>query len=131
MSDQPTDHRLATHDTRKLDLLTRLRAHKAALTALLSGNVCRHCGRPMAWPAPVGVILADGTAEHHECRLLVAGQRAVAEHRQCPGDQLEVEARFADIIEVVAQAGVQLRAPDESGMPAVAGMTAQGERKSS
>lgn len=78
-----------------LDLLTRLRAHKAALTALLSGNVCRHCGRPMAWPAPVGVILADGTAEHHECRLLVAGQRAVAGiaatndagEMICPGDE--------------------------------------------
>lgn len=59
------------------ELLERLRAHRTELTALLSGNACRHCGEPMAWPDPVGVILADGTAEHHECRLLAAAERAL------------------------------------------------------
>jgi hypothetical protein len=35
----------------------------------LTGDLCRRCSEPMAWPAPVGVIYADGSAEHHECRF--------------------------------------------------------------
>lgn len=50
------------------ELLARLRAHKAELVALLRGDACRHCARPMGWPDPRGVIYGDGTAEHHECR---------------------------------------------------------------
>lgn len=49
------------------------------------GATCRYCGGHSTGPAPVGVILGDGTAAHHACledaeveRLLAAGQRAVA-----------------------------------------------------
>jgi hypothetical protein len=30
-------------------------------------SACRHCGQPMGWPRPVGIVLADGTAAHHAC----------------------------------------------------------------
>jgi len=43
-----------------------------------AGEVCRRCGGPMAWPRPDGVIHADGTAEHHACRLLAAAARTTA-----------------------------------------------------
>ncbi|MFO1075949.1 MAG: hypothetical protein U1E17_25240, partial [Geminicoccaceae bacterium] len=59
------------------ELLVRLRAHRTELVPLLRGDVCRHCGKPMSWPEPCGVILGDGTAEHHDCRLLAAAERAV------------------------------------------------------
>lgn len=59
------------------ELLHRLRARKVELVALLSGDTCRRCGEPMAWPGPCGVIYADGSAEHPGCRLLAAGQRAI------------------------------------------------------
>lgn len=59
------------------ELLERLRAHHTELTAVLRGDACRSCGKAMSWPDPVGVILADGTAEHHECRLLAAAERAL------------------------------------------------------
>jgi hypothetical protein len=45
---------------------------------------CRWCGERLAWPRPVGVILADGTAECMPCtdhevgRLLAAAERTVA-----------------------------------------------------
>jgi hypothetical protein len=48
-------------------LLDRLRERKAELVALLRGDACRHCGAPMAWPAPVGLVFGDGTAAHHAC----------------------------------------------------------------
>lgn len=50
------------------DLLARLREPKPELIAILSGGVCRRCGEPMGWPAPVGVVFGDGTALHHACR---------------------------------------------------------------
>lgn len=48
-----------------------------------AGDRCRTCGVELAWPKPVGVIFADGTAECMRCcddeveRLLEAGRRAV------------------------------------------------------
>jgi hypothetical protein len=57
------------------ELLARLRAHKAELLGLLTGDVCRRCGRRMGWPDPRGVVYADGTAEHHECRIWPAAER--------------------------------------------------------
>ncbi len=62
-------------------LLTRLREHKAELVELLRGERCRRCGHPLRWPEPAGVISADGTAEHHECRLLAAAERALVARR--------------------------------------------------
>ena len=38
------------------ELLARLRAHKAEIAALLRGNLCRHCGAPMGWPAAAGAL---------------------------------------------------------------------------
>jgi hypothetical protein len=49
------------------DLLAVLRAHKAELASLLTGNTCRWCGEPMGWPGPAGVVLANGTAMHARC----------------------------------------------------------------
>jgi hypothetical protein len=40
-------------------------------------NTCRRCGERMRWPAPDSVVYADGTAEHHACRIWVAAERAV------------------------------------------------------
>ena len=31
------------------------------------GHHCRVCRQPLAWPDPVGVMFADGTAECHSC----------------------------------------------------------------
>ena len=64
------------------DLLARLREAKAAIVTILKGGSCRTCGAALAWPRPVGVAFADGTAECMRCcdddveRLLAAGQRA-------------------------------------------------------
>jgi hypothetical protein len=35
---------------------------------------CRHCDAPMGWPEPRGVVLGDGTAEHHTCRIWAAAE---------------------------------------------------------
>jgi hypothetical protein len=57
------------------DLLAALRAHKAELPGLLTGNICRWCGERMGWPGPVGIVLADGTALHHRCAELFEVER--------------------------------------------------------
>ena len=59
-------------------LLARLRTHKAEMLALLRGDACLHCGRPMAWPKPVGVAFADGTAACHPCYAAAMPPAAVA-----------------------------------------------------
>jgi hypothetical protein len=59
------------------DLLDRLRRLKPELIEILRGDRCRRCGASMAWPAPVGVVHADGSAEHHACRYWAAAERAV------------------------------------------------------
>jgi hypothetical protein len=41
------------------------------------GGFCRRCGKVMDWPGPAGVVHANGTAEHHACRLWAAAERAV------------------------------------------------------
>jgi hypothetical protein len=58
-------------------LIERLRARKAEVAEVLDGERCRRCGERLAWPGPVGVIYADGTAEHHGCRLRAAAERAL------------------------------------------------------
>jgi hypothetical protein len=66
------------------DLIAALREHKGDVIAILSGNACRWCGEQLAWPRPVGVTFADGTAECHACadaeieRLWLAAERVVA-----------------------------------------------------
>jgi hypothetical protein len=66
-----------------VELLEALREHKAEIVEILNANRCRLCGEPMAWPGPVGVTLADGTAECMACfegeawRILAAADRAV------------------------------------------------------
>jgi hypothetical protein len=70
-------HGLRCRPSPSPELLVRLRAHKAELLELLLGERCKRCGERLAWPSPVGVIYADGTAEHHECRLWAAAERAV------------------------------------------------------
>jgi hypothetical protein len=42
------------------------------------GRRRRRCGERMGWPEPEGVIYADGTAEHHRCRVWAAAERAIA-----------------------------------------------------
>jgi hypothetical protein len=65
------------------ELLARLRELKPAIVAILAGDACRTCGVALAWPRPVGVTFADGTAECHRCaddeaeRLFDSGRRAV------------------------------------------------------
>jgi hypothetical protein len=65
------------------DLRGSLRQHRAAIIEILAGDRCRYCGAHLPWPAPGGVIFADGTAECMPCadrevgRLLAAGERAV------------------------------------------------------
>lgn len=49
------------------DLLARLRAAKAAILALLRGEVCRYCGEPIDWTRPGALALADGTGGHLGC----------------------------------------------------------------
>jgi hypothetical protein len=55
----------------------RLSRRKPELIEILRGDRCRRCGEPLAWPAPVGVVYSDGSAEHHHCRLFAAAERAV------------------------------------------------------
>jgi hypothetical protein len=59
------------------ELLDRVRQHKAELIEQLRGERCRRCGERMAWPGPAGVVYADGTAEHHACRIWAAADRAL------------------------------------------------------
>jgi hypothetical protein len=65
------------------ELLARLRELKPAIVAILAGDACRTCGVALAWPRPVGIAFADGTAECMRCcddeveRLLTAGRRAI------------------------------------------------------
>ena len=49
------------------DLIAKLRAGKPELVELLRGYRCRHCGEPIGWPRPVGLVFGDGTAAHHAC----------------------------------------------------------------
>ena len=49
------------------ELLARLREHKAEIVEILSADRCRHCGEPLAWPGPAGIVLGDGTAECQRC----------------------------------------------------------------
>ena len=78
------DGKARVRGTIALDLLERLRDHKVDIIEILSGDRCRTCGEHLPWPAPAGVIFADGTAECMACadrevgRLLAAGERSVA-----------------------------------------------------
>jgi len=70
------------HAPAQLDLLPPAAAAPAALAArtvliarsapdlayeIRSGQCCRVCRQPLAWPGPVGVMFADRTAECHAC----------------------------------------------------------------
>ncbi len=80
------------------ELLARLREHKLALAELLAGYLCRHCGEVMNWPAPVGVMFADGTGAHHACheraeveRIRARAKNAVS--REAAADPAELTVR--------------------------------------
>jgi hypothetical protein len=66
------------------DLRDSLREHRGVIIEVLAGDRCRACGEHLPWPAPVGVVFADGTAECMPCadrkawRVLAAAERAVA-----------------------------------------------------
>ena len=66
------------------DLRDSLRKNKAVIIKILAGDRCRTCGAVLPWPAPVGVLFANGTAECMACadrevgRVLPAAERAVA-----------------------------------------------------
>jgi hypothetical protein len=55
-------------------------------------NTCRRCGERMRWPAPDGVVYADGTAEHHTCRIWAAADRGL-HSADALGDEAEVMLR--------------------------------------
>ena len=74
------------------DLLARLRSSRVEIVEILDGNRCRRCGERMRWPEPDGVVYADGTAEHHQCRLFAAAERAVLSP-DALGDEAEVMVR--------------------------------------
>jgi hypothetical protein len=42
---------------------------KPEVIETMTGERCRRCGERMRWPEPDGVVYADGTAEHHACRI--------------------------------------------------------------
>jgi hypothetical protein len=50
------------------------------------------CGEWMAWPGPAGITYADGTAEHHACRVWAAAGRAVLSPAAL-ADEAELTAR--------------------------------------
>ena len=80
------------------ELLARLREHKPAIIEILNADRCRHCGEPLAWPGPAGIVLGDGTAECQRCadvevwRLFESGRRAV-ESPDALADPAEVMLR--------------------------------------
>jgi hypothetical protein len=85
-----------------LELLARLREHKAELAELLAGHLCKHCGEAMNWPAPVGRIFGDGTGAHHACheRAEVTRIRARADNALSPAalaDEAEVTVRGEEL----------------------------------
>ncbi len=83
------------------ELLSRLRERKLELAELLAGYLCRHCGEVMNWPAPVGVMFADGSGAHHACH-----ERAEVERvRARAGNALSVLA-LADEAEVTVRGEV-------------------------
>jgi hypothetical protein len=78
-------------------LVERVRASKAQILTLLapsvSGNAnptiedasrCRHCGLPMGWPRPVGLVFGDGTAAHHGCAAQAEAERGCRQAGNAP-----------------------------------------------
>jgi hypothetical protein len=59
--------RLRAPEAPPVELLARLCAAKAELLALLRGDTCRYCGRPILWPHPGAVAFGDGTGAHLLC----------------------------------------------------------------
>jgi hypothetical protein len=81
-----------------LPLLARLREHKAELLELLAGHLCKHCGEVLNWPAPVGVMFADGTGAHHACH-----ERAEVERIRARAANATTPAALADEAELTAR----------------------------
>ncbi len=80
---------VATGPRLPASLVERLRASKAEILALLAppasagmspalgdASRCRHCGEPMGWPRPVGLVFGDGTAAHHGCDAQTEDERS-------------------------------------------------------
>ncbi len=85
-----------------LELLGRLREHKAELAELLAGKVCRHCGGLIEDLRPGWVPFADGTAAHLGCHdaAEVERIRARAANATTPAalaDEAEVTARGEEL----------------------------------
>ena len=57
-------------------LVRELRARRAEMLELLTGERCHWCGERVGWPAAGGVVFADGTAAHAACYEPAETQRA-------------------------------------------------------
>jgi hypothetical protein len=60
------------------DLFEALYAKIDELREVLAGNRCRHCGRPIDWTQPGGLVFADGTGAHLACYERVETERQAA-----------------------------------------------------
>jgi hypothetical protein len=60
------------------EVLDGLRAHRAEIVALLRGDACRHCGGPIDWTRPGGVVFDDGRSAHLGCYERVETERQAA-----------------------------------------------------
>jgi hypothetical protein len=84
-----------------LELLARLREHKAELAELLAGHLCRHCGEVMNWPAPVGSCspTAPGrtTPATSVPRSSASGQGRQRDDASRAGRRAEVTARGEEL----------------------------------
>jgi hypothetical protein len=69
-------------------LLAGLREHRREIVALLRGDACRHCGAPICWSEPGGLIFDDGRGAHVACYERVEGERqATAREQRQPKEQ--------------------------------------------
>jgi hypothetical protein len=88
-------------------LVERLRASKAEILALLAppvsggirplvGNAscCRHCGEPMGWPRPVGLVFGDGTAAHHGCDVQAEADRISRQAINAPAQRAHADGQL-------------------------------------
>ena len=81
-----------------LELLARLREHKAELAELLAGHLCRHCGGLIEDLRPGWLAFGDGTAAHLGCHDRAEVERikaraAKALSREAVADPAELTVR--------------------------------------
>jgi hypothetical protein len=64
------------------------------------GARCRYCGEPIAWPAAIGLVFADGTAAHPAC-----AERAEVERIRRRAANANTPDALADEAEVMLRPG--------------------------